>query len=670
MDPEFKGELDQLCINTIRFLAVDAVERARSGHPGMPMGAAPMAYVLWTRFLRHNPEDPLWPNRDRFVLSAGHGSMLLYALLYLTGYKMPLEELVNFRQWGSHTPGHPERAPELGIETTTGPLGQGFGTAVGMAMAERYLAATFNRPGYPIVDHRTYVIASDGDMMEGVSSEAASLAGHLRLGRLIVLYDNNKISIDGPTDLTFTEDVSRRFEAYGWHVEEVEDGNDLLAIHRALERAVADERPSLINVRTHIGYGSPKQDTAEAHGAPLGPEAVRQAKLNLGWPLEPPFFVPNEALAEFRKAQDRGRELQSQWEQLFMAYREEYPDLAEQFLVALEGRLPEGLEEALPTFQPGQDMATRAASGKVLSALVPRIPALLGGSADLSESTQTYVAGGGEFGPENYSGRNIHFGVREHAMGTALNGMAVHGGIIPYGGTFLVFSDYMRPSIRIAALMGAHVIYVFTHDSIGVGEDGPTHQPVEQLSSLRSIPNLVVIRPADANEVREAWLVALERSGPVALILSRQKLPVIDRGRFHPASGLRRGAYVLAESPQSPPELIVIATGSEVPLALKAWEVLTAEGAAVRVVNMPSWELFEEQEESYKERVLPSSVRRRLVIEAGTAHGWHRYAPEGDIVAVDRFGASAPGEVVMQNYGFDLENVLNRARGMLESGRR
>jgi transketolase len=668
--PEFNGQLDQLCINTVRFLAVDAVERAKSGHPGMPMGAAPMAYVLWTRFLRHNPADPSWPNRDRFVLSAGHGSMLLYALLYLTGYNISLEDLMNFRQWSSPTPGHPERAPAHGIETTTGPLGQGFGTAVGMAMAERYLATTFNRPGFPIVDHRTFVIASDGDMMEGISSEAASLAGHLRLGRLIVLYDNNKISIDGPTDLTFTEDVSRRFEAYGWHVENVEDGNDLPAIYRALERAVADGRPSLINVRTHIGYGSPKQDTAEAHGAPLGPEAVRQAKLNLGWPLEPPFFVPEQALAEFRKALDRGKALQAIWEQLFTAYRNQYPDLAEQFLAAMEGRLPEGLEISMPNFLTGQEVATRAASGKVLSTLVPKIPYLLGGSADLSESTQTYVAGGGDFGPDNYGGRNIHFGVREHAMGAAMNGMAVHGGIIPYGGTFLVFSDYMRPSIRIAALMGAHVIYVFTHDSIGLGEDGPTHQPVEHLSALRAMPNLTVIRPADANEVREAWLVALERSGPVALVLSRQKLPVIDRSRFAPAKYLRKGAYILADGPQSSPELIIIATGSEVHLALQAWEALSAEGRAVRIVNMPSWELFEEQDEAYKADVLPPAVRRRLVIEAGVPHGWHRYALGGDIMGIEGYGASAPGEVVMDKYGFNLENVLRRARALLDpSGR-
>ncbi len=665
MDPDFKGELDQLCINSLRFLAVDAVERAKSGHPGMPMGAAPMAYVLWTRFLRHNPRDPSWPNRDRFVLSAGHGSMLLYALLYLTGYPIPLEALINFRQWESGTPGHPERDPARGIETTTGPLGQGFGTAVGMAMAERYLATYFNRPGYPVVDHRTFVIASDGDMMEGVSSEAASLAGHLRLGRLIVLYDNNKISIDGPTDLAFTEDVSRRFQAYGWHVEEVADGNDLVAIYRALERALADERPSLISVRTHIGYGSPKQDTAEAHGAPLGPEAVRQAKLNLGWPLEPPFFVPQEALAEFRKAIHRGAELQKQWERLFELYKQEYPQLAAQFANALGGRLPEGLEQELPTFHPGQEIATRSASGRVLSVLVTKIPHLLGGSADLSESTQTYVPGAGDFEAENYGGRNIHFGVREHAMGAAMNGMAVHGGIIPYGGTFLVFSDYMRPSIRIAALMGAHVIYVFTHDSVGLGEDGPTHQPVEHLSALRAVPNLVVIRPADANEVREAWMVALKRDGPVALVLSRQKLPVLDRSRLASADGLRYGAYILADSEGSEPELIIIATGSEVHLALQAWEALKSEGVGVRLVNMPSWELFEEQDEEYRRQVLPPSVRRRLVIEAGVSHGWHKYVLDGEILSIDRFGASAPGEVVLDRYGYNLANVLGRVRKLL-----
>jgi len=627
-----------------------------------------MAYVLWTRFLRHNPANPLWPDRDRFVLSAGHGSMLLYSLLHLTGYDLPLEELMNFRQWGSRTPGHPEYGLTPGVETTTGPLGQGFANGVGMAIAEAYLAARFNRPGHKIVDHYTYAIVSDGDLMEGIASEAASLAGHLRLGKLIYLYDDNRVSIEGSTDLAFTEDRGQRFQAYGWHVQRV-DGYDLEAIAAAIRAAQRDPRPSLIMARTHLAYGSPhKQNDAKAHGAPLGEEEVRLTKENLGWPTEPPFFIPEEALARFRQALERGHAWEAEWRARFDAYAAEYPDLAEEWRMAMAGELPPGWDAALPVFKPEDGpMATRAASGKVLNAIAPRLPTLIGGSADLAPSTKTYLEGLGDFGAEDRLGRNLHFGVREHAMGGILNGMALHGGVIPFGGTFLVFSDYMRPSIRMAAMMGLHVIYVFSHDSLWIGEDGPTHQPVEQLAALRAIPNLTVIRPADANETVVAWRVALEqRSGPVALILSRQSLPILDRTSLAPAEGLVRGAYVLAEAEEGRPDLILIATGSEVHLALEAQKLLAERGVRARVVNMPSWELFDRQPESYRRAVLPPEVTARLAIEAGVSQGWHRYVgPAGDVLGIERFGASAPYKVLQEKFGFTAEDVAQRALALL-----
>jgi len=663
------SRLDDLCINTIRFLAVDAVQKANSGHPGMPMGAAPMAYVLWTRFLRHNPRNPAWPNRDRFVLSAGHGSMLLYALLHLTGYDLSLEEIQRFRQWGSKTPGHPEYGLTPGVETTTGPLGQGFAMGVGMAIAERALAARFNRPGFPIVDHYTYGIVSDGDLMEGVSAEAASLAGHLGLGKIIYLYDDNGISIEGPTDLAFTEDVGQRFAAYNWHVQHV-DGHDLDAIEAALRMAQAErERPSLIIAHTHIGYGSPnKQDRAEAHGAPLGEEEVRLTKQNLGWPVDPPFYIPEEALAHFRLALTRGAQQEAEWQGLFARYRQAYPDLAAEWEQAIAGQLPVGWQERLPRFTPTDGaLATRQASGKVLAAVMPVIRRLMGGSADLAPSTDTYVKGLGDFSRDTPEGRNLHFGVREHAMGAILNGMALHGGLLPFGGTFLVFSDYMRPSIRLAAMMGVHVIYVFTHDSIGLGEDGPTHQPVEHLAALRAIPNLIVIRPADATETVAAWQVALEhRGGPVALALTRQKLPILDRTVFAPAELVARGAYILAEAEGGDPEVILLASGSEVHIALEARRRLQQEGVRTRVVSVPSWELFDAQPPAYQAEVLPSSVRRRVAVEAGVAQGWHRYVGDhGDVVAMTRFGASAPYQILMERFGFTAEYVVERVKRQL-----
>ncbi|RNC67947.1 MAG: transketolase [Desulfuromonadales bacterium] len=676
---------DELCINTIRFLAVDAIQKANSGHPGLPMGAAPMAYVLWDRFLRHNPANPAWFDRDRFVLSAGHGSMLLYSLLHLTGYDLSLDELQRFRQWGSRTPGHPERGHAPGVETTTGPLGQGVGNAVGMAMAEAHLAARYNRPGHDIVSHYTYCLAGDGDLMEGVAAEAVSLAGHLGLGRLICLYDDNRISLAAATDLAFTEDRGARFAACGWHVQTVADGNNLAAVGEALDRARGETaRPSLILVRTHIGYGSPnRQDTFEAHGSPLGEAEVRLAKERLGWPVEPVFYVPDEALRHFRQAVARGATTEAAWNGRFAAYERAFPALAAEFRHAMTGRLPAGWDEALPVFPADQKgMATRAASGKVLNALTPRLPALVGGSADLNPSTQTALAGQGDFenpalipadrqgavgGEWGYGGRNIHFGVREHGMGAILNGMAAHGGTIPFGATFLTFADYLRPSLRLAALMGLHVIHVFTHDSIALGEDGPTHQPVEHLASLRVIPDLVVIRPADANETSVAWQASLESLGrPVALILSRQNLPTLDRSRYAPAEGLRRGGYVLADAETGELDLILIASGSEVALALAARERLAEAGLRVRVVSLPSWELFDEQPREYRDAVLPPGVAKRLAIEAGSPFGWERYTGcGGGVMGVERFGASAPGDVVMREYGFTVENICRRARSLL-----
>jgi transketolase len=662
--------LDELCINTIRTLAMDGVQKAKSGHPGMPMGMAAAAYVLWTRVLRHNPRNPKWMNRDRFILSAGHGSMLLYSLLHLTGYDLPLDELRRFRQWESKTPGHPEHGEVPGVEVTTGPLGQGFGNGVGMAIAARHLAALLNAPGFPLIDHRIYAIASDGDLMEGVASEAASLAGHLGLGNLIYLYDDNRITIEGSTSLAFTESVPQRFEAYGWHVQQVQ-GDDLEGIEAAIRCAQAvPDRPSLICTRTHIGHGSPnKQDTAGAHGAPLGEEEVRLTKKNLGWPENETFLVPAEALAVFREAVPRGERLESEWRRLLEEFAAAHPDRHQLYRTLLSGGLEEGWERSLPTFSAeSKPVATREASGMCLSALFPHAPGLLGGSADLAPSNNTYVKGFDDFSACNYAGRNFHFGVREHAMGAVLNGMALYGGLIPYGGTFLVFSDYMRPSVRLAAMMKAHVIYVWTHDSIGLGEDGPTHQPVEHIAALRSIPGLVCIRPADAAETAEAWRAALLRkSGPVALLLSRQKLPLIDRKSFAPADGLHRGAYVLAEAQGGSPDVILIATGSEVIVALNARDLLQARQVKTRVVSMPCCEFFALQDPAYRHSVITPGTRLRVSIEAGVSFGWERWVGEdGLMISLDRFGASAPYETLMKEFGFTAENVAQKVLERLE----
>ena len=663
------SQLDQLCINTIRFLAVDAVQKANSGHPGMPMGAAPMAYVLWTRYLKHNPAHPAWPNRDRFVLSAGHGCMLLYSLLHLTGYDMPMSELQQFRQWGSKTPGHPEHWLVPGIETTTGPLGQGFGNGVGMGIAQKYLAAHFNRPGHEIVDYKVYAIAGDGDLMEGVSSEAASLAGHLQLDNLIYFYDDNHISIEGDTKLAFTEDRAKRFEAYGWFVQKLEDGNDLNAIDAAIRAAQAQHgRPSIIMVRTHIGYGSPnKHDTAEAHGQALGVEEVRLTKLNLGWPLEPAFLVPEAARAHFRLALDKGAEAEAEWQAKLAAYRQAFPELAAEWDQFIRGELPSGWQAQIPTFSHTEKpMATRQASGKVLNALSPVLPTLLGGSADLAPSTDTLIKGEKDFEAGSYGGRNFHFGVREHGMASIMNGMALSG-LIPYGATFFVFSDYLRPSLRLAALMGVHEVFVFTHDSVFLGEDGPTHEPIEHLMACRVIPRLCCIRPADANETGVAWRVALEHEGgPVALMLTRQILPIIDRTRYASAEGLEKGAYVLADAQGKTPELILIATGSEVAPSLDAYEKLSAEGVATRLVSMPSWDLFEKQPQSYRDEVLPPNVTARLAVEAGVSFGWERYVgAHGAVHGINRFGWSAPYKVIAEKLGFTGAHIAELAHELL-----
>ena len=658
--------LDRLCADTLRMLAADGVQKANSGHPGMPMGMADAAYVLWTRFLKHNPANPGWPDRDRFVLSAGHGSMLLYSLLHLTGYDLPLQELMSFRQWGSRTPGHPEHELTPGVEVTAGPLGQGFATGVGMALAERWLAARFNQTGFPIVDHSTYAIVSDGDLMEGLSHEAASLAGHLGLGKLIYLYDDNHISIDGPTSLAFSEDVLARFAAYGWHVQRV-DGHDQNAVEAAIRAAQAEtERPSLIACRTHIGFGSPhKQDTASAHGEPLGEDELRLTKENLGWPQEPRFYIPDEVLPVFRAARQQGAARQQAWRDLFARYQEAHPDLAAEFQRVMAGELPAGWQDALPTYTPEDGaVATRNASGATLNAIASAVPELLGGSADLHPSNKTYLKGYAAIRRGDFSGRNLHFGVREHAMGAILNGLALHGGIIPYGGTFLVFSDYMRPSIRLAALMGAHVIYVFTHDSIGVGEDGPTHQPVEHVAALRAIPGLTVIRPADARETVEAWRIALQhRHGPVALALTRQGLPVLDIPDAALRAGVERGGYVLADA--DAPAVILLASGSEVSVALAARQLLAQRNVAARVVSLPSWELFDAQPPAYRQAVLTPGLPR-VAVEAGVSQGWHKYVgSEGATVTVDRFGASAPYKVLMREYGITAENVAEKALELL-----
>ncbi|MFQ6673299.1 MAG: transketolase [Fidelibacterota bacterium] len=658
-----EDRIDELCVNTLRFLAVDAVEAAKSGHPGMPLGAAPMAYVLWDRFLRHNPQNPTWFNRDRFVLSAGHGSALLYGLLHVTGYELALEEIKRFRQWGSMTPGHPEYGLAPGVESTTGPLGQGFANGVGMAMAERFLANRFNRKGFPVVDHFTYAIVSDGDLMEGVSSEAASLAGLWGLGKIVYLYDDNHVTIEGETDLAFTEDVQRRFESYGWHVQRLADGNDLPAIEDAIHRArEVLTHPSLIMIRSHIGFGSPKQDSASAHGEPLGPEAVQETKEALGWPLDTDFYIPEEALNHFRLAADRGVRYESEWEQLLVDYGRDHPDLGTRFGQVARNELPPRWKSHIPHFSPTQGLlATRSASGQVLNGMAREIDNLIGGSADLAPSNKTLLAGEGDFGLGDSWGPNVHYGVREHAMGAMTNGLALHGGLLPYAGTFLVFSDYMRPAIRLAALMQTKSICIFTHDSIGLGEDGPTHQPVEHLVSLRAIPGLTVIRPADANETAAAWEVAVEREGPVALVLTRQKVPVLDPDRYPVAEGVSRGAYVLSEADGNKPDVVIVATGSEVHLALTAQEVLTGQKIPARVVSMPSWEMFDKQPEEYRKSVLPPETPK-LAVEAGSPLGWHKYVGHsGDIMGLDRFGASAPGSTVLDKLGFNVKEVVSRA---------
>ncbi len=656
--------IDQICINTIRVLAAEAVQKAKNGHPGTPMGAAPMAWTLWTRHLRHNPRNPAWPDRDRFVLSAGHASMLLYSLLSLTGYDLPLEELQHLRQWGSKTPAHPEYGHTPGVELTTGPLGAGFAMGVGFAIAERALGERFNRPGQAIVGHHTYGIVSDGDLMEGVASEAASLAGTLALGKLIYLYDSNQITIEGDTHLAFREDVAKRFEAYGWQVQQV-DGEDVEAIDAAIIAAKAEAaRPSLIVVRTTIGFGSPhKAGTEAAHGSALGEDEVRLTKQTLGYPEEPPFYVADEVLAEFRKAIPRGAAFERSWDHSFAAYEAADPDAAAAWRRAMSGELPANLADLLPVFESkGGEIATRVASGKTLNALAPALESLMGGSADLASSNNTHLDGSGDFLPEEQHGRNMHFGVREHAMGSIANGMAIHGGFLPYCATFLVFSDYMRPSLRLAAIMQAKTVFVFTHDSIGLGEDGPTHQPIEHLAGLRAMPGLSLFRPADANETAAAWLAALKHAGPTVIVLSRQNLPVMDDVE-NIRAGVGRGGYVLADAPGGQPAVILIGTGSEVAIALKAQAQLAGEGIEARVVSLPSWDVFEAQPQEYRESVLPSAVRARVAVEAASPFGWPKYTGDaGEIVALDHFGASAPYQVLYEKFGITAENVVAAAK--------
>jgi transketolase len=666
-------DLDQLAIDTIRTLSIDAVQKANSGHPGAPMGAAPMAYVLWTRFLRHAPTHPDWADRDRFVLSAGHASMLLYALLHLTGYGVSLEDLESFRQWGSITPGHPEWGLTPGVEATTGPLGQGLTNAVGMAIAERRLAAEFNRPDHAIVDHWTYVIASDGDLQEGIASEAASLAGHLRLGKLVVLYDDNHIQLDGPTSMAWSEDVPARFEAYGWHTQRVEDGNDLVAIEAAIGRARSDGRPSLIAIRTHIGFGSPnKQDSQKAHGAALGPEEVRLTKEAYGWDPDRSFYVPDEVREQFRAAIPEGEALVSEWEARYYRYRDSYPELAAGFRRRMtRAGLADGWDADLKTYDSGTEVATRNASQEAIQALAPRVPELLGGAADLSESNLTDVKGQASFSADE-AGRNLRFGVREHAMGGIANGLAYHGGFIPYVATFLTFSDYMRGSVRLAALSGLHVVYVWTHDSVGLGEDGPTHQPVEHYAALRAIPDLWFVRPGDANETVAAWAMAVERQdGPVALALTRQKLPVLPGTADKARDGVARGGYVLREATGGAPQLIMIGTGSELQLAFAAAEALEREGIPTRVVSLPCWERFEAQDPAYRDAVLPPTVRKRVSVEIGVPMGWERWVgDEGAIIGLDHFGTSAPALTIFEHFGFTAERVADVARHVVRDGLR
>ena len=663
-------ELQNLALNTLRFLSVDGVQQANSGHPGLPLGAAPLAYTIWTRHLRHNPANPNWPDRDRFILSGGHGSMLLYSLLHLTGYDLSLDELKRFRQWGSLTPGHPEYGLTPGVETTTGPLGQGFANGVGMALAEAHLAKLYNRPGYEVINHYVYAIVTDGDLMEGVAAEAASLAGHLQLGKLIYLYDDNRISIEGSTDLTFTEDRGKRFEAYGWHVQRVEDSLDIAAIDRAIQAARQDPRPSLIMVRTTIGYGLPtRAGTAKAHGEPPGEAELDGAKDKLGWPKQPRFLIPEEALAFYRQALTSGARHEQHWQQKLQAYRAAYPDLAAELERRLAGELPDGWAKNLPLFPADpKGLASRAASGKLINALAASLPELMGGSADLAPSNNTWMADRPAFAADCLEGSNIHFGVREHGMGSVVNGLAYHGGVIPFGATFMVFSDYMRPPVRLSALSHLGSIWVFTHDSIGVGEDGPTHQPVEQLAALRAIPNLLTLRPADANETCLAWQVAIEnRHRPTALVLTRQNLPTLDRTVYAPADGLRKGAYVLADLGDEKPQVILIASGSEVGLIVAAGQRLAQQGLSLRLVSFPSWELFAEQDQAYQDAVLLPDVEHRLAVEAGVSQGWHRWVgSRGRVLGLDRYGASAPAGEVFKNLGFSVEHIEQLVWDMLK----
>lgn len=665
-------QIDQLAINTIRTLSIDAIEKANSGHPGLPMGAAPMAYTLWTKHMHHNPSNPQWFNRDRFVLSAGHGSMLLYSLLHLGGYGLPMEEIKKFRQWGSLTPGHPEYGHTVGVEATTGPLGQGIGMAVGMAMAEKHLAATYNKPGFDVIDHYTYALCGDGDLMEGVAAEAISLAGHLKLDKLVVLYDSNDISLDGDLGMAFSENIRKRFESYGWNYIRVEDGNEIGDVSKAIEAAKGNnEGPTIIEVKTVIGYGSPNRSgKADAHGMPLGADELKLTKEAYKWTFEEDFHVPKDVYETFSEAAEKmGVQKEQQWNELFEKYEAEHANLASQLKDAIDRKLPEGFEKSLPTYEEGSSHATRSASGDSINAIAQSLPSFFGGSADLAGSNKTTINGAGDFLPTDYSGRNIWFGVREFAMGTALNGMALHGGLQVFGGTFFVFSDYVRPAIRLSALMGVPVTYVFTHDSVAVGEDGPTHEPVEHLASLRAMPGLSIIRPADANETAAAWHIAVTaESNPTVLVLSRQNLPVLPLSAGLAMDNVKKGAYIISPSGKETPDAIIIATGSEVSLAVASQAKLKADGIDVSVVSMPSWDLFEKQDAAYKLSVLPKNVKKRLGIEMGTSLGWHKYVgDEGDIIAIDTFGASAPGETVIKEFGFTEENVISKVKALLEN---
>ncbi len=663
--------IDNLSINSIRTLSIDSIEKANSGHPGMPMGAAPMAYTLWTSIMNHNPKNPKWFNRDRFVLSAGHGSALLYSLLHLSGYDLSIDDLKQFRQWGSKTPGHPEFGHTAGVDATTGPLGQGIAMAVGMALAERHLASVYNRDSYNVVDHYTYGICGDGDLMEGVSAEAASLAGHLKLGRLVVMYDSNDISLDGDLDKSFSESVEQRFKSYGWQYIRVEDGNDIASLTSALEEAKQDEnRPTLIEVKTVIGYGSPnKSGKSASHGSPLGADELKLTKEAYKWTFEEDFYVPEEVYAHFKqKIADAGAKKEQEWEEIFAKYEEEFPALAKQLKVAISDSLPEGWDKDIPVYEEGSSLASRASSGEVLNGIAKNLPSLIGGSADLAGSNNTMIKGDKDFTPEDYEGRNIWFGVREFAMGAALNGVALHGGLKIFGGTFFVFSDYLKPAIRLAAIMGLPVTYVFTHDSIAVGEDGPTHEPVEQLAALRALPNLSVIRPADGNETAAAWRLAIESTNkPTALVLTRQNLPTIKDTDKNAYDGVTKGGYVISPSSQETPDALLIAAGSEVGLAVQAQKALESEGIHASVISMPSWDRFEKQSDEYKNSVIPKTVKKRLALEMGSSLGWHRYAgDEGDVLSIDTFGASAPGNKIMEEYGFSVENVVARLKAVLE----